>query len=296
MCGVATTSGRAASDQSRGGSVSNTSRPAPATMPAVDGPAERGFVDELAARRVHEAHARLARREPGIVEQVVCFRRGRQVEREHVGGAAHVIERQQLDAQIRRHLGRNEWIVGDDAHAEGAGAPGHFPSDAPEADQTERFAAQLRAEKSALFPPAVLHRPIRGRHRACKGQHQRPRVLGDADAVGAGRVDDEDAAGAGGGHVDVVDAGAGTRHDSKTSRGGEQSRVDFRGAADEQGIGIGQIGGELVRRPARARIDGPSGFGGEQRDGRWRQVVSDDDLQWSLRGVGPIDRVRVATV
>ena len=52
---------------------------------------------------------------------------------------------------------------------------------------------------------------IGGRNQPRQRQHQRAGVLGDADAVGAGRVDDQDAARAGGGDVDVVDAGAGAR-------------------------------------------------------------------------------------
>ena len=67
MCGVAMTCGSWASDQSAGGSVSNTSRPAPPTTPASMARAQRGLVDQLAARGVDRSgcpacSARSARR------------------------------------------------------------------------------------------------------------------------------------------------------------------------------------------------------------------------------------------
>ena len=81
------------------------------------------------------------------------------------------------------------------------------------------------------------------------------RQLGDADAVGAGRVHHDDAAGAGGGDVDVVDAGAGARDRAQLRRGGDERGGDLRGAADDERVGVGEIGGELFGRPARPGID-----------------------------------------
>ena len=49
-------------------------------------------------------------------------------------------------------------------------------------------------------------------------EHQRERMLGDADAVGARRIHHEDAARGGGGDVDVVDAGAGAGDHPKARR------------------------------------------------------------------------------
>ena len=64
MCGVATTCGSAVSAPSGGGSFSNTSRPAPAIVARLDRFGQRRLVDQLAARRVDDADAGLARGEP----------------------------------------------------------------------------------------------------------------------------------------------------------------------------------------------------------------------------------------
>ena len=54
---------------------------------------------ELAARRIDDPDARLAAREALVVEEMLRFRRRRQVQRQVVGGRAHLVERQQLDAE-----------------------------------------------------------------------------------------------------------------------------------------------------------------------------------------------------
>ena len=168
--------------------------------------------------------------------------------------------------------------MGDDAHAERPRALRHFLADASEAGDAERLPAQLGAEKLLLLPAPFLHRAIGGGDRARQRQHQRAGVLGDADAVGAGRVDDEDAAGAGGGDVDVVHAGAGAGDDAEAGRRVQQRRVHLGRAADEQGVGVGEVGGQDVGRPPGARVDDPAGLGPEQFQRRGGQVVGDDDF------------------
>ena len=82
--------------------------------------------------------------------------------------------------------------------------------------------------------------------------------------------------------VDVVDAGAGARDDAQVRRGGQQARVDLRGAADEQRVGVGEIGGRDRRRSGRCGVYGPAGLGAEQLQRGGRQVVSDDNFQWEF--------------
>ena len=79
-------------------------------------------------------------------------------------------------------------------------------ADAAEADDAERLVAELGAEQALLLPALLLHRRVGGGDRPRQREHQREGVLGDADAVAAGRVGDDDAAGARGLEVDVVDA------------------------------------------------------------------------------------------
>ncbi len=217
---------------------------------------------------------------------MVRLGRRRQMERQEVGAGADLVERQQLDAHALGDLARDERIVGDDPHPEGAGALRHLLADAAEAGDAERLAAQLGAEEALLLPLAVLHRPIGGGHAAGERQHQGAGVLGDADAVRARRVDDENAARAGGGHVDVVDAGAGAGDDPELRRRGQQVGGDLRRAADEQRVGVRQRGREFRRRAAAPRVDLPAGLGAEQLERRCRQVVGDDYLDQGLVRLG----------
>ena len=137
-------------------------------------------------------------------------------------------------------------------HAEGARPVGDFLADPAEPDDAERLAAQLRAGEPLLVPHPALHRGIGGADRARQRQHQRPGVLRDADAVRAGRIHDDDAAIGGGGDVDVVHAGSGAGDHPKPGRGGDQLRIDLRGAANDQRVGVGEVFGQFCGRPLQA--------------------------------------------
>ena len=71
------------------------------------------------------------------------------------------------------------------------------------------------------------------------------RQLGDAQAVGAGRVHDDDAARGGGRHVDVVNARASPRDDAQLWCGLDHFARHFRRASDDERVGVRQD-----RRPA----------------------------------------------
>ena len=76
--------------------------------------------------------------------------------------------------------------------------------------------------------------------------HQAEGQLGDGDGVGAGRVHHDDAAVRGGVGVDVVDADAGAADDAQLRRGLQQLGVDLHGGADDERVGVGELGGEAV--------------------------------------------------
>ena len=197
---------------------SNTSRPAPATWPRFDRVRKRGFVNQFAARRVHDSDTRLAPRQPGGVEKVPGLRGRRQVQRDVVRGRAEIVERQQLDAKRGGHLFGDERIVGHQVPSR-TRAPACRPPG--RSGRARRFRASCRAARAGqllLVPDALLHRRVGRRNRARQRQHQRDRQLGDADAVRAGGVHDEDAAFGCGGNVDVVDAGAGAGNHPQTRR------------------------------------------------------------------------------
>ena len=188
------TCGSLASAQSFGGSLLEHIERRGRDDVGVDGAVQGVRIDEIPARRVDEPQPALAAREALVIEEVSRFGRGRQVQRHVIGGRAHLVQREQLDAEPRGDLGRDEGIVGDHAHAKRPGALRHFLADASQARDAERLAAQLGAEEPALLPALVFHGPIGGRHRSCERQHQRQGVFGDADAVGAGRIDHDNPA------------------------------------------------------------------------------------------------------
>ena len=96
-------------------------------------------------------------------------------------------------------------------------------------------------------------------------------MFGDADAVRAGCVHDENPARAGGGHVNVVDAGAGPRDDPRRGRGGDQLRGRLRRASNHQAVGVGQIGGAIADAAATC-VNYPPRFGAEQSSAESRYV------------------------
>ncbi len=111
-------------------------------------------------------------------------------------------------------------------------------------------------------------------------------MLGDADAVGAWRVDDQHAATAGGRDIYIVDPGAGATDNAKTAGSREQIFRDLRRAANQQSVGIRQIVCQIGGRPPGSGIDLPA-LGAEQLQRRLRQIVGNDDLQCDLAGLGP---------
>ena len=117
----------------------------------------------------------------------------------------------QLDAQVAGDVLRNVRVVRDDAHVERGCSSRHLLPDAAETGESQRLLADLLAEKLLFLPFALLHRGIRRRDVPRQRQHEAYGEFRHADAVGAGSIHDDDAAGAGGGNVDIVDARAGAR-------------------------------------------------------------------------------------
>ena len=194
-----------------------------ADLARLDRVGERGLVDEIAARGVDDADAfACARASRSALTRLARLRRRRHVQRHVVGAREQVVERDELHAEVGRDLLGDERIVGDDPHAERRGAARDFLADAAQAGEAERLVAHFFAEELLLLPLALLHRGVGRGKVAGERQHERHREFGDADAVGAGRVHDDDAAGAGGGDVHVVDAGAGARDDPQLGCGVDQ--------------------------------------------------------------------------
>ena len=199
------------------------------------------------------------------------------MERDEVGPLGEDFQGDQLDAEVVRLLGGDERIVGHHHHVERERPPHDLAPDAAEAHHAERLAPQLGSPQALLAPPARLHLGVGQRDGARRGEHEREHVLRDADAVRAGRIEHEDAAVAGGLDVDVVDPCAGTRHDPEARSGSDQLGRDRRGAADYEGIGVGEVGAQLGRRATATGVDGPP-LGFEQGDGSRGQRIRNHDF------------------
>jgi len=147
---------------------------------------------------------------------------------------------------------------------------------------TERLTAQLGAEELLLLPLALFHGGIGRRQVTRQREDEAHGKLGDAHAVGARRVHHDDPARAGGGHVDVVHAGARAGDDAKCRSGVDDGRGNLGRAADDDGVGIRDVTGKLFGRPASTGIDVPA-FRAQEVERGCRKVVGDYDFQCWFR-------------
>ena len=88
-----------------------------------------GLVDEPAARRVDEDHARPHRRDLIATDDPAVLVGERDVQGDRVACAEHRIEIDEFDAQVVGTLVVHERIVSDHAHPERPAAPGDFRAD-----------------------------------------------------------------------------------------------------------------------------------------------------------------------
>ncbi len=204
------------------------------------------FDDEFAAGAVDDADALLHDGERGGVDEAFGLGGEADVEREVVGLLEDLVDGDEGDVVLAGDDGRDEGIVADQLHAEGAGAARNLKTDAAKADDAQGLAAKLLALQRLLVPLAGVHGGVGAGDCPAHGDHQAEGELGDGDGVGAGGVHDDDALAGGGIGVDVVDADAGTADDAEFGGGLEQLRVGLDGGADDERIGVGEFGGQAV--------------------------------------------------
>ena len=131
------------------------------------------------------------------------------MEREEVGDGVDLLRRLgALDAELAEAIGRDERVVGDDAHPEAERAARDLLADPAEAEHAERLAGELDARVRAPLPAALLERRVRLRDVARERDEQADRVLGGGDDRRLRRVRDDDPAPRRRLDVDVVDADA----------------------------------------------------------------------------------------
>ncbi len=196
-----------------------------------------GLVDELAARRVDDAHAVAHLRECTRVDRAARLGSQRQVQREELGDRVDLLGRlQPLDAELAEPVGRDERVVRDDAHPEPARATRDLLADAAEAEHAERLARELDAAVRLALPAALLQGRVRLRDVARERDEQPDRVLRRRDDGRLGRVRDDDAAAGRRLDVDVVDADARTADHLQVRRAIDQLRSQLRRRADDDPV------------------------------------------------------------
>ena len=117
-----------------------------------DAVGEIGLDDDPAPRDVDDAQRGL-----GLDEQVAVDEPGgllglRQVDREEVGLADDLVEREQLDAHLAGSVGRHERVVGDESHRERLGPVGDQLADPAEADDARASCRPARRPPSGCVP------------------------------------------------------------------------------------------------------------------------------------------------
>ena len=214
--------------------------PRPGDRPGREGLREGVLVEQAAAGGVDDPHRRLAQRQLLAPDQPDGLGGLGQVDRDEVALAQQLVERHQPHADLRGARRRDVGVVGDQRGAERRHPLGEQHADAPEADHADRLVGHLDAGPPAALPPPLLERGVRRREVAGAGEQQRDGLLGRADDVARRRVDDHDAPGGRGRHVDVVEADAGPGDDLQPRGRRQRLGVDAGGAADQHRGGVGE--------------------------------------------------------
>ena len=233
------------------------------------------LVDDAAARRVDDPHARLHLAQRLFADESDRVGRLRQVHGDEVRLGEQLVEGDHPDAELRGACGLDVGVVGHEPHAERREPLGDEQPDAPEADDADGLVGELDAGELRALPLAGLERGARGRDVAGAGEQQGDGELRGAHDVRGRGVDDHDAGLRGGLDVDVVEADAGARHDLEPRSGGDGLGVDLRGRADEDRVDVGD--GRQQCRPVRAVDVTDLEVGAEGLDGGRGQLFGDED-------------------
>ena len=195
-----------------------------------------------------------------------------------VGPGTDFIERQKLDAEVRSNLRRDKWVVRDNFHAERAATKRDLLTHSTQPEQAEHLAAHFDARELLLLPAAFLHGDIGGGQSAGERQDERQGVLRDADAVDPGGIHDDDAAGARGVDVDVVNPGAGSGDHPQARRRLDEIAIHASGASDDQRVRVVDGRDQRVAGSARAGVERPGLHFAESFERGLRQIIGDDDF------------------
>ena len=152
--------------------------------------------------------------------------------------------------------------------------PNDEGADPAQADDAGGLLVELDAGVLAALPLPLLEGGVGRRDVPGRRQQQPDRELGGADDVRLRGVDDHDAGEGGRLDVHVVEADPCAGHHLEVARRGQRLGVHLGGAADEQGVRVGQGGQQ--RGPVRA-VDLPDlEVRPEGLDGGGRELFGDE--------------------
>ena len=123
-----------------------------ATWPLSSAVLQRCFVDQPAARAIDDANALLGLRQRLAVKDAAGLIGQRRMERDEVGARQQLVQRDLLDAELDRAIGRQERDRTPRPSSEAMGAVGDDRADVAAADQAERLARELDAHETVLLP------------------------------------------------------------------------------------------------------------------------------------------------
>ncbi len=207
---------------------------------------ERVLVDQSAARGVHDTDTVFHLLERRPVEEPLGLVVQREVEGDDVRLRVDLLgRRRRLDTELAEAIGRDEGIVGDDAHAEAERTVRDLASDAPEAQHAERLPGELDPGEALAVPRSRGQRRVRLGHVARECEEQCDRMLGSGVDRRLGRVRDDDAASRRRVDVDVVDPHSGTPDDLELLAALDERRVERRRGPDDDRVEVADDRGEV---------------------------------------------------
>ena len=240
-----------------------------------------GFVDETAARAIHNTRALLHALEAFGIKHVARFIGQRHVHGDEVGLRDGLIEiLGQFDLQTAGAGFGKVRVVGEDAHAEREGALGHFGADAAHAENDESFAVEFGALEAFAVPLSGFHAGVSHGDFAGDRHEEREGVLGGGDGVSAGGVHDHDAALGGCIDIDIVHANAGAADGFEVLGRGNDVGADLGLTADDEGRILGDYLEKLVVRQSRLEGDVELSAFGEGIDPALGDGVGDKNFRF----------------
>ena len=158
-------------------------------------------------------------------------------------------------------------------------AVGDDRADIAAADDAERLAENLDAEKFVLFPFAGVGRCVGFRDLPRQRQHQGDRMFGGGDRIAERRVHHDDAARGRRRDIDIVDADAGAADHFQICRALKNLGRDLGGGTDREPVEAVDRFGKfvLVLAEVGLKVDLEAAIL-EDRDGGGRQRVGDEDF------------------